>query len=210
MPALTSTTTQSELPKRRVSERIGVMGGAFDPIHLGHLVLAMQAYEQLSLTRLLFVPTFQSAHQNKEIETAFEHRCAMVEAAIENCDQFSLSKIETAVSGKSYSVKTLQLLRQQYPKAEFFFLMGADSLEQLETWYLPEELLAMATVVVAGRPGYGKPDHPVPERIRFLAMPLLEISASDIRRRVREGRSIRFLVPDRVEAYILHHGLYRE
>ena len=191
-----------------MSERLGVLGGAFDPIHLGHLILASEAKRQLDLHRVLFVPTYQSAHQDKIIATTFEHRCAMARVAVSGQAHFIVSDIESRVTGKSYTVGTLSLLKDIYRDSSLFFIMGADSLEQFDTWHEPDKVLKLATVVVADRPGHepelrGK-------SIKLIEMPLIDISASEIRRRVHDGMPIRFMVPEAVEEYIVRAGLYQK
>ncbi len=190
-----------------MSERLGVLGGAFDPIHLGHLILASEAKRQLDLHRVLFIPTYQSAHQDKMIATTFEHRCAMASAAVSGQAHFMVSDIESRVTGKSYTVATLSLLKNIYRDSALFFIMGADSLEQFDTWHEPDQVLKLATVVVAHRPGH-EPELSG-KSIKLIEMPLIDISASEIRRRVREGLPIRFMVPEAVEEYIVRTGLYR-
>jgi nicotinate-nucleotide adenylyltransferase len=191
-----------------VSKRIGILGGAFDPIHYGHLLLASEATHQLKLNLAVFVPTFISAHKNKRIRTPFTDRFAMVAAAVADVRSFVVSDIESGLSGRSYTVNTLKELRKHYRKDEFFFLIGADNVEQLRTWHKPEELTQLATLAVASRPGYSPKLPDLPNVVTF-EMPLLEISASDIRSRVKQGIPIAYMVPPVVEKYIKKRGLYR-
>lgn len=191
-----------------MSRKIGILGGAFDPIHYGHLLLASEAADQLNLGRVLFVPTFHSAHQNKEIHTSFGDRCSMVKLAIAGNDDFEISKVESSIEGRSYSVRTLGLLKETTPDAEFFFLIGADNLEQLDTWYQPEELVRLAMLAVAARPGHEIKPPPL-DNVTTISMPGIEIAASDIRDRVRKGKSIRFMVPESVAEFIYAKRLYR-
>ncbi len=191
-----------------MSKRIGILGGAFDPIHYGHLLLASEAAYQLKLDQTLFIPTFISAHQNKEILTPFTDRYAMVAAAVADVKSFVVSDIESGLSGRSYTVNTLRELKKHYRKHEFFFLIGADNLEQLGTWHEPEELTKLATLAVGSRPDYSPQLPDLPNVVSF-EMPLLEISASDIRRRVEQGIPIAYMVPPVVEKYIKKRGLYR-
>jgi nicotinate-nucleotide adenylyltransferase len=193
-----------------VSERIGILGGAFDPIHLGHLILASEARSQLNLDLVLFVPTYQSAHQNKEIATPFVHRCSMVAEAISGNPDFRLSDVECRLKGRSYTVQTIQALQQEYTDASFVLIIGADNFEQFDTWHEPERLLSMTTIAVAGRPGHAIAPSQSKWQPAVIDMPLIGISASDLRRRVRAGISIRFLVPPVVDDYIAQTGLYRE
>jgi nicotinate-nucleotide adenylyltransferase len=193
-----------------VSERLGILGGAFDPIHLGHLILASEAKRQLDLHRVLFVPTFESAHQVKAIHTTFAHRCALARAAVNGYDDFVVSDIESRVSGKSYTANTLQLLKTIYRDSALFFIMGADSLEQFDTWHEPDKILELATVAVAHRPGYRPEMKGRAGKMVSIEMPQIDVSASDLRRRVCQNLPIRFMVPASVEEYIRREGLYRK
>jgi len=188
-----------------VNERIGILGGAFDPPHFGHLILAEQALDQLKLDHVLFVPSFQPPQNHKSITTPFDQRCEMLDLALEPSDKFKLSRVEENLEPPTYTVRMLEAINSQQPEASLFFLMGADSLEQLNTWFRPEELQKRAEIVVARRPGSSPGQKAA---ITWLDMPLIEISASKLRARVRSGRSIRFLVPDIVIDYITRCGLY--
>lgn len=190
-----------------MSKRIGILGGAFDPIHFGHLVLAAEASNRLELNLTLFVPTFHTPHQHKEISTSFEDRCAMVGIAIDRYDDWLLSEVEQKIEGTSYTVKTLQKLQAIYPRDDLFFLIGADNLAILDTWYQPEEIVKLATLAVAARPGFS-PELPALENVITFDMPLIDIAASNIRERIRTETSIRMLVPPEVEDYIMSKRLY--
>ena len=190
-----------------MSERLGILGGAFDPIHFGHLLLASEAHHQLKLDRVLFLPTFESAHQNKKIDTPYMHRVAMTELAIAAYPEFEICDIERRLGGTSYSVKTLEALAKEYPDAKFIFMIGADNVEQLDTWFEPERLTQLATLAVVARPGH-KLKIEESEKVVFLNMPQIGISASLIRKRVREGVPVRMLLPAVVERYIKNEGLY--
>lgn len=202
-------------PLRR-PERLGVLGGTFDPPHYGHLALAEAAREQLGLTRVLFVPAGEPPHKPGRPITPAHHRAAMVQAAIADNPAFVLSRVDLDRPGPHYTVDMLALLEQEYPRAVFFFLMGSDSLVEFPTWRDPAGILRKAVLAVMNRPGYPVDwealERAVPgirERVVFVDAPMLDISASDLRRRAREGRSLRYLVPPAVEAYIREHGLYR-
>jgi len=190
-----------------VNERLGILGGAFNPIHNGHLILAEQAHNQLQLDSVLFVPSFQPPENHKSITTSFEQRCEMVEAALQGIDYFRVSRLEEKLEAPTYTVRLLEALKVERPEASFSFLMGSDSLRQLDSWYQPEKLSDLAQLVVAHRPGHEECESKY--EIKWLDMPLIEISASDLRARVRHGRSLRFLVPDPVIAYIEDQQLYR-
>lgn len=190
-----------------MSERIGVLGGAFDPIHIGHLILGQSARDELKLDRVFFVPTFAPAAAHKAITTSFGHRVAMLRLATADNEGFHVSEIEESLPTPTYTVNTLQSLHASRPNAELFFLMGADSLAQVDTWHQPEKLVALARLAVAPRSGY-----PLTARFPFarIDMPLIEVSATVLRQRTQEGFSLRYLVPDPVIAYIDENRLYRE
>lgn len=196
--------------------RIGVLGGTFDPPHLGHLVLAEQAREQLGLERVLWVPSGDPWRKVGAAVTPGDYRLAMAQLAIEGQPAFEASQLEVDRPGPSFSVDTLRELQKQHPEAGLVFIVGQDALEDLANWREPRALLELATLAVAKR-GEQEPALDaleralagVSERVVWLEMPRIDISATDVRRRVAGGRSIRYLVPAAVEAYITEHGLYR-
>ncbi len=197
--------------------RLGVLGGTFDPPHYGHLALAENARVQLQLDRVLFVLAGQPPHKPGRPITPAHHRIAMVETAIVDNPAFEISCVDLDRPGPHYTVETLALLRQAHPGAELFFLMGGDSLTQFLTWRDPAGIVRQARLAVMRRPGY-KPDlegllQAVPginRRMTWLDVPSLETSGSDLRRRVRQGLPLRYLVPAAVEAYVREHLLYTE
>ncbi len=195
--------------------RLGVLGGTFDPPHLGHLVLAEAAREQLGLDRMLWVPTGDPWRKSGAAVTAAEHRCAMVRLAVEDNPVFELSTIEVDRGGPSYSVDTLTSLGKDFPLWERFFVLGLDALRDLPNWRQPERVIELATFAVAPRggerPGASELDgllSGLSERVVWLEMPRIDISATELRRRAADGRSLRYQVLPAVEAYITHHGLY--
>ncbi|MEZ5065501.1 MAG: nicotinate-nucleotide adenylyltransferase [bacterium] len=192
-----------------MSFRLGIFGGTFDPIHLGHLIVAELARCLLRLDRVLFVPARIPPHKGP-VATEPEHRFRMTCLATEGNPHFAVSDLELRREGPSYTVDTLRTLRAESPEGtDTYLLMGADSARDLETWKDSDILLEEATVVVADRRGDGEIPARVRERATLLSTPLIEISSSDIRRRVRDGRTIRYLVADSVESYIRSEGLYR-
>ncbi len=193
-----------------MSLRLGVFGGTFDPIHLGHLILAEIARYLLALDRVLFIPARTPPHKGST-PTEPEHRLRMTHLATDSNPHFAVSEVELRREGPSYTVDTLRELRDENPGAEHYLLMGADSARDLESWKDHQVLLEDSTVVVLGRPGVEATSLPpaVGRRATVLSTPHLEISSSEIRRLVRDGGTIRYLVPDNVESYIRSEGLYR-
>lgn len=188
--------------------RIGVIGGTFDPIHHGHLLLARFALEKVPLDEVLFIPAADPPLKQGAYAPA-EERWAMVQLAVAGCPDFAASRLELDRPGKSYTVETLGLLRQLYPHAVLFFIIGADNIAQLDTWHDLEGIFAHCTVVVGARPGEVKGGDPkLLARLRFIATPLIELSSTEIRTRRAAGLPIRYMVPEAVEAHIRAKGLY--
>jgi nicotinate-nucleotide adenylyltransferase len=193
--------------------RLGLYGGTFDPIHLGHLVLAEQCREACGLDAVWFVVAGSPPHKPGE-RTSVAHRLEMVRIATAGHAAFHVSEIEATRPGPHYSVETLRHVHRDRPDDDLFFLIGADSLADLPSWREPAAIAALATVVVANRPGFD-PETPVPDLgpdarpFRLVTIPPIGIASNDLRRRLAEGRSIRYLVPRGVEAYIQAQGLYR-
>ena len=196
--------------------RSGVLGGTFDPVHMGHLLLAERALEQLALEEVVWVPTGDPWRKSTRTVSPAEHRAAMVRLAIEDNEAFQFSLLEVERAGASYSVDTLAELRRQDQQREFFFLLGLDALQDLPNWREPARLIELATLAVTPR-GTHRPSAEELERlltglgkrIVWVEMPRIEISGTELRQRALEGRSLRYLVPDAVEAYIRQHQLYR-
>lgn len=192
--------------------KIGVFGGTFDPIHWGHLILAEMVRDQEGLSEVLFVPTAVPPHKPIGQLSAIEHRLEMTRRAIGGVEGFRLSNIEADPGKVSYSVDTLDRLSEQYSnETRLCFIVGADQLDEIETWKEYRRLLEQYGLYVAHR--MGAAEQALFERYRQwivrVEMPLIEISSTDIRRRAAEGRSIRFLVPEAVERYIGRKNLYR-
>jgi nicotinate-nucleotide adenylyltransferase len=196
--------------------RIGVFGGAFNPPHLGHLVCAQEVLLQLGLERVLFVPVGQAPHREIDDDPGREVRLEMVELAIAGDERFAVSRVEVDREGPSYTSDTLELFRAESPDDELFLILGGDQAAALATWHEPEKVLERATVAAVERVGWSRSAIGIKlarlrgaDRVRHLDMPVIQISATGIRRRVREGRPIRYLVPAEVEEYIRVRGLYR-
>jgi nicotinate-nucleotide adenylyltransferase len=194
---------------------IGIFGGTFDPPHIGHLVIADQALTQLKLDEVWFMPVGQPPHKAGNHVSAAEHRVEMVRLAIADHSGFRLSLVDVERPAPHYSVTAIELLESQHPQHDWCFIMGADSLEDLPHWHRPQRLIELATLAVAGRPG-ARPDtteldHDIPglcARMRWVNAPLVDISSTELRRLAREGASLRYLVPQPVEAYVVEHALY--
>jgi nicotinate-nucleotide adenylyltransferase len=191
------------------------MGGTFDPIHYGHLVTAEEALWQFDLDEVLFVPTGRPWMKADRDVTEAEHRYLMTVIATASNPRFSVSRIEIEREGPTYTVETLQELSDAAEdNIELFFVTGADAMLEILQWKDPEEVLSLAHVIAATRPGYdlGRFDRAAPAshpRVSVMHIPALAISSTDIRRRVREGEPIRYLVPESVHNYIRKAGLYR-
>ena len=193
-----------------MSLRLGIFGGTFDPIHLGHLLLAEFARRLLRLDELVFVPARIPPHKGK-VHTTPDQRCRMARLATEDNPHFRVSAVELERSGPSYTIDTLRTLRADGPSAaEHFLLMGADSARDLPSWKDHEDLLEESTVAVLNRPGVEVTDFDerVGERVRLLDTPRIEISSTEIRRLVRRGESVRYMVTPPVEEFIRSEGLY--
>ena len=192
--------------------RIGVFGGTFDPPHLGHLVVAADAYQALHLDRLFWIPAARPPHKLGRVHATAEQRLAMVGAALDGDERFTVSDLELRRQGPSFTVDTLRALRKQNPGSELFFLIGADALREIDTWREPEEVARLAHLVVLAR-GDGENGttvlHPrLP--IRMVPVTRIDISATEIRRRVARGESIRYFVPDAVREIIRREKLYQQ
>jgi len=202
---------------RPLAERLGVIGGTFDPPHYGHLVLAENARVQLDLDTVLFAPAGEPPHKPDEPISPVRHRAAMVEAVVADNAAFALSPVDLDRPGPHFTVDMLAILREAYPEAALYFVMGGDSLAQFLSWRDPAGIVEQAHLAVMRRPGWeadvaeleGRlPD--VRERLTWLDAPYLELSGTDLRRRVREGLPIRYLVPPSVREYVVEHALYQE
>ena len=184
--------------------RVGVFGGTFDPVHVGHLAIALAALEAVPLERVLFVPARRSPLKDRDPLASVADRVTMLEAAIAGEPRFSLSRVELERDGLSYTVDTLDALRSQ---GELFLILGSDALADLARWRRPDRIRELATILVAARPGAPEPD-PV-HRARAFDAPRLDISSRELRARAARGMSLRYLVPDAVWEHITKRGLYR-
>lgn len=197
--------------------KIGILGGTFDPIHYAHLTLGENAYRQFGLDEVLFMPAKQPPHKTGKEISPVEARIAMVRLAIADRPYFSCSEFELGLPGKSYTAQTLTALHEIHPDAQYYFILGGDSLFTLDEWYEPEVILQHATLLAAVREDHDLAD--LKERIEYLTgrfggsiellyTPLMEISSSEIRENVRNGQPISGMVPESVEEYIRKNALY--
>ena len=195
--------------------RIGVFGGTFDPIHMGHLIVAEDARAALELDKVLFIPAGQPWFKSYRQITEAHHRLAMVRLAVKDSPLFDVSDIEVERSGPSYTVDTLQELHELYSDAELIVILGLDALREIDRWHQPSRVFQMASVAGMARPGATLDPSvlhaAIPgasSRMRLLDSALIDISGTDIRRRASAGQSIRYRVPVAVERYIYDNGLY--
>lgn len=201
--------------------RVLLFGGTFDPIHHGHLTVSRHVAEQLALPRVVLIPSAAPPHKDAAGLTAAQHRWAMARQAVEGDELFEVSDCELRRPGPSYTLDTVRYFRERYGKAtQLYWLIGADTLADLPGWYRINRLAEECTIVTAARPGWSVDDwHGLEEVLdaaqlqklkdHVVAGPLVDISATEIRRRVREGQSISELVPATVDDYIKRHGLYQ-
>lgn len=200
--------------------RIGILGGSFNPIHMGHLLLAQSALDSFDLDKVLFMPCNVQPLKDAMLLASSEHRLAMIEEAIMDNLQFELLDIEIARGGRSYAVDSMREIHDIYPEADLFFIIGADTLPELYRWRDIYSLLDLTKFAIFSRPGQNledfsseklKLDDPWPAKLlkNVAQGRMIDISSSDIRHRVAEGMSIGYLVPSLVEMYIAEHNLYQ-
>ena len=194
-------------------KRIGLLGGSFDPIHWAHLLLAEVARDAVGLERIYFIPARQNPLKQHPTCASGRHRLAMVQLAIQDNPAFAASDMELKRTGPSYTVETLEAFRDMFPPQDhqLFFIIGKDNLNDLPRWHQPERLVALCRLLVFDRPEVvlGEQAAAYLDRVTFVSGPRLDISASQIRRRIQTGQSIRYFVPEPVRQYIQAHHLYR-
>lgn len=202
-------------PILETARRLGILGGAFDPIHYGHLLIAEEARAHLDLDAVLFIPTGEPPHKPHGRATA-EQRYLMTELATADHPAFHVSRLELDRPGRSYTVDTLRILRERCPATELFLLLGGDAAVDFPRWHQPDAIATLARLVVATRPGFGLEQlaevcaRYEPQGLVLLRIPELHLSSSDIRARVQTGQSIQYLTRDSVVSYIEKEGLYRD
>jgi nicotinate-nucleotide adenylyltransferase len=194
---------------------VGILGGTFNPPHVGHLLCAQEAFDRLDLDRVVLVPVHTPPHKEAWGDPGPEERLALCRAAVAGDERFAVSTVETDEPGPSYTAATLRRIHADAPQDELTFIVGGDSAASLPAWREPEEILRLARVAVAERAGALRADiaerlAPLggPDRVTFFDLPRVDVSSTDVRRRVSEGRPIRWLVPDAVAERIAARGLY--
>lgn len=197
-------------------QRIGMLGGTFDPPHIGHLVLADCALESLGLDELYFIPAADPPHKQRSTRLPIEQRLPMLECALTLDPRFKLSRVDIDRAGPHYTVDTVRIFRNLYPTADLYFVMGSDSLRDLPLWYRPAELIRLCKLAVMRRPNAEvTPDMhasmlpDLAERVVFIDAPRLDISSTEIAQRLRQGKTVRYLVPQPVLEYIESGNIYQ-
>jgi nicotinate-nucleotide adenylyltransferase len=198
--------------------RVGLLGGTFNPPHIGHLVCAQEAWAQLGLDRVLLVSVFSPPHKEADGDPGVDVRVRLCEAAVAGDERLGVSRAEADVPGRSYTVDTLNRLHDARPEDQLTFIVGGDMAASLPEWREPRAILDRCMLGVAARDGVGREqiverlDHELPgaaDRLQFFDMPRIDVSSTLVRRRVAAGQPVRYLVPDPVAAYIEREGLYR-
>lgn len=198
------------------NKRIGIMGGTFDPIHFGHLVIANEVLNIYNLEKIIFIPAGNPPHKNGIGASSYD-RYLMTNLAIVTNDKFTVSDIEINKPGKSYTLNTIVELQKQYNNTEFYFITGMDAIIEIPTWYKPETLLKLCKFIAVSRPGNNKNEvelkiNEIKEKykanIEILQVPMLQISSTDIRQRFKYGKTSKYLLPEIVEQYIIKNNIY--
>lgn len=197
--------------------KLGILGGTFNPPHIGHLVCAQEAFDQLALDRVVLMPAARPPHKQVAADPGAEARARLCRLAVDGDARFEVSGLELDRAGRSYTVDTLKTLHDQHPQDDLTFIVGGDMARSLPTWREPEAVLELATLAVAERAGSEREDirgelralgGAAAERVRFFDMPRIDVSSSQVRERVATGRPIRYLVPDAVADAIAQNGWY--
>ncbi len=197
--------------------KIGIMGGTFNPIHYGHLFLAENAYEQAGLDKVLFMPSKNPPHKAKPSLVTEQQRVEMIKLAIDNNPHFELSDLELQREGFTFTADTLEELVKEQPDTQFYFIVGADSLFMMQNWYKPQLVFRNCIVLAAGRDHSGQTrmceqinylEHTFQAKIMYIQMPTIQIASAQIRERLQGGCSVRYYITDAVNEYIIRNHLY--
>lgn len=188
--------------------RVGILGGTFNPIHIGHLILAEEVREKLKLDKIIFVPTYLPPHKDTSDIASAQDRHLMIRLAIKNNKYFGVSDIEIKRKGKSYTIDTIKQFKKIYGNKQFYFITGSDLLRYLKEWKDLGEIIKMAKFIVATRPGY--PLEKIPSYISTIGIRAVDVSAFEVRQCIKNNKSFRYLVPDSVFKYIVKNKLYKK
>ena len=189
-------------------KRIGILGGTFNPIHIGHLTIAEMVYEQLKLDKVIFVPANLPPHKSSKNVAATKDRYHMIRLAVRGNPHFEVLDYEIKKGGKSYSIETVNYLRECYPKrTKFFFIIGSDLLPTLCTWKRIQDILKIVSFVSVNRPGFKEKKSKI--KVKSITLPGLQTSSSYVRQRITFGKTVKYLVPENVLKYIKQKKLYR-
>lgn len=204
------------------NKKIGILGGTLNPIHIGHLIIADVAYEELNLDRIIIMPSGNPPHKQDEHILSSRHRSNMIKTSIVNDNRMVFSDMELKREGYIYTADTVSILSEKYPNTQFYFILGEDSIFSIEKWYNPQQIFDKVILAVASRKENGKSSRERLEekilhlqkkhngKIIVLNSPLIDISSTDIRERVKAGKSIKYYVTDRTENYIEENNLYKQ
>lgn len=197
----------TELLTTHSGRKVGLLGGTFNPPHIGHLIIADQVKDQLDLEKILFIPSAIPPHQTKKETISAKHRLTMLEKTLEDNKLFEVNEVEINRGGKSYTYDTIKELKEESPDTEFYFIIGADMVEDLPNWYKIDELVQMVQFVAVNRPSYSThTSYPV----IFVDVPNIDISSTIIRQKVKDNCSINYLVTPETKEYIESEGLYKD
>jgi nicotinate-nucleotide adenylyltransferase len=185
--------------------KIGILGGTFNPPHIGHLIIAEEVLEKQNLDEVWFMPNSQPPH--KTTETSAHDRVEMVKLAISNHSSFRVCTVELDLEGPSYTAETMKKLCAMYPQHEFYFIIGADSVESLSSWYEIDDLLKLVTFIAVKRPGFVM-ESPYDNEILQVETPMIDVSSTDLRKRIKNNKNYTYLTVEAVRNYIKEHGLY--
>lgn len=198
-------------------KKIGIMGGTFNPIHYGHLFLAENAYEQVGLDKVLFMPSKNPPHKEKPVNITEQQRVDMINLAIEDNPHFELSRMELEREGMTYTADTLAILKRENPNTEYYFFVGTDSLFMMQDWRKPQEIFNLCTIVAAGRDNANEEqicrhikylEKQFNASIIYIEMPTIQLASCEIRERIAQNRTVRYYMPDSVIEYIKKNELY--
>jgi nicotinate (nicotinamide) nucleotide adenylyltransferase len=192
-------------PAQTGRKQVGILGGTFNPVHLAHLITADQVGRSLGLEKVYLMPSNQPPHVDEKKTLPAQHRVAMLELAVEDNPLLAVETIELEREGKSYTYETIKLLKERHPDTDYFFIIGGDMVEYLPKWYKIDELMELVNFVAVKRPGYIQ-ESPYP--IIWIDTPLLEISSTNLRKKIAQGCSVNYFLPANVIHYIQEKGLY--